>query len=266
MTDNPSDRPKPPSSLFDLAGQVALVTGASRGIGWATARTLAAAGAHLVHGARDAGALAERVAWLAGHGLSGEAMAFDAADAERLPGIVADIATRHGRLDIVVANAAATVRKPLVEQDDADWARVVDVALTGPWRLAREAARAMIPAGRGRIVMVSSINAVVARPGIGPYIAAKAGLEGLVRSLALDLGPHGITANAVAPGYVPTAGNAALRASRPEFEGWIAGRTPAGRWGTPEEIAAAILYLASPAAGFTNGAVLTVDGGLSIAI
>ena len=134
------------------------------------------------------------------------------------------------------------------------------------WRLSREAARVIIPARFGRIVMISSINAVIARPTIAPYVAAKAGLEGLTRALAVELAPHGITVNAVAPGYFLSEGNAEMRRTDPGFEARIAARIPAGRWGQPDELSAAIVYLAAPASAFTNGTVLTVDGAMTAAI
>jgi gluconate 5-dehydrogenase len=266
MSDTDDTPPAPPASLFSLAGQVALVTGASRGLGWAIARALAAAGAHVVLTGRDEATLAPRRNRLAGWGLRAESAAFDVADAAAIDRVVADIAARHGRLDILVSNAGFGIRKPLLEQTEQDWSSLLDVHLTAGWRLSRAAARVMAPAGYGRIVLVGSINGFVARPGITGYIAAKAGLHGLARALAVDLAPSGITVNALAPGYFPTEGNSGLRATDPGFQPRIAARTPLGRWGEPAELGAAALYLCSPAAGFTTGSVLTVDGGLTAAI
>lgn len=265
--DSEQDRPAAPAALFSLAGQVALVTGASRGLGWAAARALAAAGAHVVLNGRDAAALAARRDQLADWGLSAEAMPFDAGDRTAAQAAVVSIADRHGRLDILHSNTAASVRKPFLEQTEAEWQGVVDQSLTAGWRLARLTAPVMAARAYGRIVFVSSINAVLARPSISAYSAAKAGLNGLVRGLAADLGPHGITVNALAPGYFLTDGNAPLRRAVPDFEQRIAARTPAGRWGDPDrDLGAAVLYLASPAAAYTNGSVLTVDGGLTAAL
>lgn len=258
--------PAPPARLFDLTGQVALVTGASRGIGWAIAQALGAAGAHVVINARDEKTLAERQSQLAGWGLSAEAIALDVGAGGEAARLVDAVVGRHGRLDILVSNVAGTLRKPLVEQTDDDWTRVIDVALSAGWRLARATAPAMIEAGYGRMVFVSSINAILARGGIAGYVAAKSGLEGLVRSLAVELGPHGITANALAPGYVVTDGNRALRTQRPAFVDQIAERAPVGRWGTPDDLATAALYLTAPASAYTTGAVHVVDGGLTIAL
>jgi gluconate 5-dehydrogenase len=261
-----STAPKCPAALFDLTGQVALVTGSSRGLGWAMARTLAAAGARVVLNGRDAALLAVRQAELADAGLLAETACFDVADAATATEAIDGIATRFGRLDILVANAATTVRKPALEQTDEDWARVIATDLTVGFRMAREAARCMIGAGYGRIVFTSSINAMVVRPGMVGYASAKTGLLGLTRVLAVELAPKGVTVNALAPGYFLTDGNAATRRTDPTFEGRIAARTPMGRWGVPDELAAAVLYLVSPASGYTTGAVLTVDGGLTVAI
>ncbi len=256
------DAPAPPARLFDLTGRVALVTGASRGLGWAMARALAAAGAEVLLNGRDAATLVPRRDALRGWGLRAEIAPFDVTDADAVVAALSAL----GRLDILIGNAGTTVRKPLREQTEDDWRKVIDTDLTACWRLCREAARLMIPARYGRIVLVSSINGFVARPSIAPYVAAKTGLHGLVRALAVELAPEGITVNALAPGYFPTEGNRSLRESDPGFAPRIAARTPAGRWGMPEELGAAALYLASGASGYTTGSVLTVDGALTAAI
>jgi gluconate 5-dehydrogenase len=255
-----------PAALFDLAGQVALVTGSSRGLGWAMAQALAAAGARVVLNGRDEATLAARVGELTASGLLAEAWCGDAADPGAGSAMVHGIADRYGSLDILIANAATTVRKPALDQTDDDWARVIGADLGAPFRLARDAGRIMAAAGRGRIVFNSSINGMVVRPGMVSYAAAKTGLFGLVRVLAVELAPHGVTVNALAPGYFLTDGNSATRAADPGFEARIAARTPMGRWGRPEELAAAALFLASPASSYMTGSIVTVDGGLTVAI
>jgi gluconate 5-dehydrogenase len=257
-------RPQQPADLFDLSGQVALVTGGSRGLGWAAARAMAAAGAHVVLNGRNGAAVEEKRALLADWGLSAEAMPFDTGDAEASTRAVAAIAERHGRLDILYSNTASTVRKPFLELEQAEFEMVIDQSLIAGWRLARLAAPLMAERNYGRIVFVSSINATIARPSISSYVTAKTALHGLVRGLCADLAPYGITVNALAPGYFITDGNAPLRQAQPDFHKKIADRTPAGRWGDPaSDIGAAALYLVSRAAAYTNGSVLTVDGGLT---
>ena len=271
---NTPDRGKPmtlltpsrPAEMFDLTGQVALVTGASRGLGWAIAQVLAGAGATVVLNGREEATLSPRRDALRASGLSADIAPFDVRDANAVVSAVDQISARHGRLDILLSNAGSIVRKPLVEQSEEDWRDVIDADLTAGWRLAREAAPLMSRAGYGRMIFISSVMGSVARPGVTGYVAAKTGLHGLVRALAVELAPNGITVNALAPGYFPTEGNIGLRQSDPDFEPRISARTPMGRWGDPKELGAAALYLASPAAGFTTGSVLTVDGGLTAAI
>lgn len=255
-----------PAELFDLTGQVALVTGASRGLGFAMARAFAGAGAHVVLNARDGEALDSASQALRDLGLSAEGLPSDVGDKDAARRLVDKIVARHGRLDILVSNVAATVRKPLAEQSEDEWQRVIDVALTAGWRLARLAVPVMLQAGYGRIVFTSSVMSAIARPGVTAYVSAKAALEGLTRSLAVELAPSGINVNAIAPGYFLTDGNAPVRSEDPDFEPWISRRTPMGRWGRPEELATAALCLVSPASSYLTGCTIFVDGGMTCAI
>jgi gluconate 5-dehydrogenase len=219
----------------------------------------------VVLNARDGAALEARVAELAAAGLKAEAAACDVTDEATMAALVAGVAQRHGRLDIGVANAGIQHRKAITEFDTADFRRVLDTNLTAVWVLARECARVMIPARRGRIVVTGSISALLARPTISAYIASKGAVHALTRELAMEMAPHGITVNAIAPGYFATEMNTALMANT-EFNDWVCRRTPAGRWGRPEEIGPPVVFLASDEASFVNGHVLVVDGAFTAAM
>ena len=247
---------------FDLSNRLALVTGSSRGIGWAIAQGMAAAGARVLLHGRDANALKARVAEL-GHNAG--TLAFDVTDAAAARAAFGWIEAEHGRLDILVSNAGIIPRKPLLETTDEDWQAVIDANLTAYFRISREAARLMVPRKSGRIILVSSIMGLLARPTIPGYVTAKAGLHGMVRAMAVELAPHGITVNAVAPGFVPTDATATLHADA-KFNEWIATRAPLGRWCEPSEVAGPAVFLASDAASYVTGHVLVVDGGLTAAL
>jgi gluconate 5-dehydrogenase len=251
--------------MFSLQGKVALVTGASRGLGWAMAQALAKAGAHVLLNARDPAALEERVAQLSVQGTQGEAAAFDVTDHAAGAACIDSVMARLGRFDILVANAGIQHRKPITEFERGDFERVINTNVTAVWALAKEAARVMIPRKAGRIIMTGSVSALLARPTISAYIASKGAVHALTRELAVELAPHDITVNTIAPGYFATELNTALIQNR-DFNEWVCRRTPAGRWGRLDEIGPAAVFLASDEASFVNGHVLTVDGAFSAAM
>jgi gluconate 5-dehydrogenase len=253
------------SKLFSLAGRVALVTGASRGLGWAIAEALAEHGAHVVLSSRDQAALEKRAAELDKRGHSAQARAFDAADRAAGAEAVAAVQVEHGRLDILVNNAGMVHRDPIAELADEDWDRVIEVNLTSVMRLARDAGRQMAARGHGRIINTASIMSLVARPGVAPYVASKGGLAALTRALAVEFGPQGVTSNAIAPGYIVSDMTAELH-DDPEFDAFVRARTPLGRWGEAREIGAVALFLASDASSYVNGHLLVADGGMTITL
>lgn len=251
------------NDLFSLAGKVILITGASRGLGWAMAQAMSAAGGHVVLNGRDPKTLETRAARLRKTGSEVSIAAFDVTDEAAGARAIADIAAEHGSLDVLVANAGIQHREALEDFTTEDFKQVVDTNLTACFTLARAAAAQMRRRGAGRIIMTASIMGQVARPTISAYTAAKGGVMALVKALAVELGPEGITCNAIAPGFIATEMTMALLENE-EFNAWVESRTPLGRWGRPEEIAGAAVFLASPAGAYVNGHVLNVDGGMVI--
>jgi gluconate 5-dehydrogenase len=250
------------SSLFDLSGKTALITGSSDGLGLAMARGLAAAGAGIVLNGRDAKKLAAAAKSFAEAGHKVKARAFDVADEKAVLGAFEHFDADGVEIDMLVNNAGIQLRKPMVDLATDEWRRVVDVHLTGSFQVGREAARRMIARGRGgKIINIASLGSEVARPTISPYVAAKGGVRMLTRSMAAEWAKHDIQANAIGPGYIATEMNRALL-DDPKFDAWVKGRTPSGRWGKPEDLIGVTVFLASPASDYVNGQIIYVDGGL----
>lgn len=247
---------------FNLAGRRALVTGSSQGIGLGLATALAAAGAHVILNGRDAAKLAVAAAELraAGHA-DVEVAPFDVTDEAAVQAAVAAL----GPVDILVNNTGIHRRGPLETMPLADWNAVLQTNLTAAFLVARAAAPGMIARRSGKIINICSLMSELARPTTGPYAAAKGGLKMLTRAMCAEWAKHNLQVNGIAPGYILTPLTAPLAADV-SFDTWIKGRTPAGRWGNVADLGGACVFLASPAADFINGQVLTVDGGLSAVI
>jgi len=247
--------------LFSLQGRVAFVTGSSRGIGFAIAEALAGAGATVVLNGRDPATLAPRREQLSARGLKVDSWAADLQSEAAIVDAIAEVSRRHGRLDILVNNAGAIHRAPLEEMPAGEWRRVLELNLTSAFLGSRQAAPIMAANGYGRIINTASILSLVGRATVAPYVASKHGLVGLTRAVAAELGGRGITCNAIAPGYIRTEINVALQ-NNAAFDQMVRSRTPLGRWGEPHDVAGAAVFLASAAAGYVNGHVLVVDGGM----
>ncbi len=255
------------TGIFALDGKVALVTGASRGLGRAMALALAGCGAHVVVNGRNAAGIAATCQAIAMAGGAATAMAFDTTDGAAANAAIGRIEAELGHLDILVNNAGYGNGRTASEASDAEWDEIINVDLNACFRLARRAAIGMKRRGWGRIINISSINAHIAREANANYCAAKAGLEGMTRAMAVEWGPDGITVNAIAPGYMMTPDNleTPLRAD-PAQRARFAERTALRRWGQADELDGAVVFLAGNASAYCTGHVLIVDGGMSVKI
>jgi gluconate 5-dehydrogenase len=250
------------SSLFDLSGKTALVTGSSDGLGRTMARGLAEARASVILNGRDRAKLAAAEAEFRRAQLKVSSRAFDVADEAAVLAAFADFDAAGVEIDILVNNAGIQFRKPMVDLETRDWRRVLDANLTAAFQVGREAARRMIARQRGgKIINIGSLTSAVARPTVAPYSAAKGGIKMLTQSMAAEWAKDGIQANAIGPGYILTEMNRAL-IDDAEFDEWVRRRTPSGRWGLPEDLIGAAIFLASAASDYVNGQILYVDGGL----
>jgi NAD(P)-dependent dehydrogenase (short-subunit alcohol dehydrogenase family) len=248
---------------FDLAGKVALVTGASRGLGLGFARALGAAGADLAITTRRIAGLTASLAELRAPGTRVEPFELDVTDEASIHAAVAAVEATFGKIDILVNNAGCNIRKPALDVTWRDWNTILDTNLRGSFFVAQATARGMIARRAGRIINIGSVTCVAGYAGLAPYGASRGGIMQMTMSLADDWGPHGVTVNCLAPGWFKTQQNAALY----EDEEWVRSlteRIPIRRPGDARDLEGALVFLASDASAYITGQTLLVDGGISV--
>jgi gluconate 5-dehydrogenase len=249
------------SALFDLTGRTALVTGSTRGIGLALAQGLAEAGAKVIVNSRQRAAVDEASALLQGRGHQSIGAPFDVADPASVTAAFERFDQQGLQIDILINNAGIQHRAPMLELELKDWQRVIDTNLTAAFLVGKEAAKRMVARGRGgKIINIGSLTSEAARATVAPYTVAKGGIKLLSKAMAAEWAQFDIQANSIGPGYILTDMNEAL-VSNPQFDAWVKASNPAKRWGKPEELVGAAVFLASAASNYVNGQIIYVDGG-----
>ena len=249
------------TSLFDLTGKVALVTGSSRGLGYAIAEGLAQAGATVILNGQNAERLEQTKQTFTDKGYTVYASQFDVTDNKAIQSQIAQLQDTVGTIDILVNNAGIQYREPLEDFDVDEWRRVIDVNLTGVFLTSQAVVPGMIAQQSGKIINIASLMSEVSRRTVSAYVSSKGAVKQLTKSMATEWAGHNIQINAIGPGYFKTEMNTALL-NDPEFNNWVKGRAPAGRWGEPEELVGITVFLASKASSYINGQTFYVDGGM----
>ncbi len=253
------------SQLFSLEGKRVLLTGSARGIGFLLARGLGEAGAEVIVNATTEQGAEQGAAKLRELGLRAHAKAFDVTQSGQVQQAVDEIEAEWGPIDILVNNAGIQRRRPFLEFPEQDWNDVIAVNQTAVFLVSQTVAKKMVDRQRGKIINIGSMQSELGRDTITPYAASKGAVTMLTRGMCVELARHNIQVNAIAPGYFVTEMTQAL-ADDPAFTGWLTKRTPAARWGKPEELIGAAVFLASGASDFVNGHLLFVDGGMRVAV
>lgn len=251
------------TSLFDLTGKLALVTGATHGLGMAMAEGLGNAGAKLVitgHSSQEK--LDTAVAALRDKGFDAHGYLFNVTDEAQVADAVGQIESEVAPIDILVNNAGIIKRVPMLEMDLGEWQQVIDTNLTGVFTMSRPVVKRMIERGAGKVINICSMMSELGRDSVSAYAAAKGGLKMLTRNMATEWAKHNVQVNGIGPGYFSTSQTAPIRVDGHPMNEFIIGRTPAGRWGNPEDLQGTAVFLASEASNFVTGQIVYVDGGI----
>lgn len=249
------------TQLFDLTGRTAMVTGSSRGLGRAMAEGLAAAGAAIILNGYNRTRLSAAAGELRGAGYTVHEACFDVTNESAVLAAFNRLDAERIAVDILINSAGIQLRKPMLDLGSDEWRRVIETNLTSAFLVGREAAKRMMKRGGGKVINTGSLTSEVARATVAPYTVAKGGIKMLTRAMAAEWGASNIQANAIGPGYMLTDMNDAL-INNAEFDAWVKGRTPAKRWGKPEELIGTAIFLASRASDYVNGQLIFVDGGM----
>ncbi len=253
------------SRLFDISGKIALVSGSTGGIGNVLAKSLCENGVTVILNGRDQQKLQDQAKELTAQGYKAHAYPFDITNSDEINRAIADIQQNIGIIDILVNNAGVTIRCALEDFNDADWDTIININLTGAYKLAKAVAKGMIAQRSGKIINIGSLQCDLGRPSITPYAASKGGLKMLTKGMAVEWAKYNIQTNGIGPGYFKTNMTKSLYENK-EFDEWVCRRTPSQRWGLTEELCGALLFLASAASSYVNGQMIYVDGGLTASV
>ena len=250
------------TNLFDLKGKVALITGATHGLGMAMAKALAMHGATLVINGHTPSKMEAALENYLKEGIEAKGYLFDVSDAQSVSEMIAKIEREVGAINILINNAGMIMRVPALEMDPADFRKVVDLDLVSPFIMSQAVAKSMVKRGGGKIINICSMMSELGRDTVSAYAAAKGGLKMLTRNLATEWAKYNIQVNGIGPGYFATEQTAPIRVEGNPLNEFIISRTPAGKWGDPEDLGGAAVFLSSQASDFVNGQILYVDGGI----
>ncbi|MBD8489940.1 gluconate 5-dehydrogenase [Echinicola sp. CAU 1574] len=248
--------------LFDLTGKVALVTGATHGLGMAMAKALGKSGATLIVNGHTPAKMESAIKAYKEDGIEAHGYLFDVTDEAAVDKNISEMEAKFGTIDILVNNAGMIQRTPAMEMEVADFAKVVNMDLVSPFLMAKRVSKGMKEKGGGKIINICSMMSELGRNTVSAYAAAKGGLKMLTRNLATEWAKYNIQVNGIGPGYFATEQTAPIRVDGHPFNDFIVNRTPAGRWGDPEDLQGTTIFLASKASDFVNGQIVYVDGGI----